>query len=240
MNDSVYRVSLDVHKSGAQAEIRVKKGDNARKIIFALTDGGIPWAPGEGVTANFYAEKPGGTVVYNSCELDGSTVTYQLTGGTTDTVGLCTCEIRVTDPNTDRLLTSPRFNLIVDDVVYDDDAVEAEAETELGVLDDLIGDSEAWAKGTRNDEPVESTDPAYRNNSKHYANLAKEERLSATYYADRAAADAARAEAGVPVLYGTTTLVPAVILTGEQYQALVDAGTVDPAKLYLIYEEDET
>ena len=33
-------------------------------------------------------------------------------------------------------------------------------------------DAEAWAKGTRNGEPVPSTDPAYNNSAKHYAEQA--------------------------------------------------------------------
>lgn len=44
--------------------------------------------------------------------------------------------------------------------------------TELQGLIDVQEDSEAWAKGTRGGTPVSSSDPAYHNNSKYYAESA--------------------------------------------------------------------
>lgn len=240
MNKTTFDLALDVGVSGPSGEVRVKQGDNARVIRAVLYDGGKPYRLAPGVTVNFWERKPDGEVVYNPCETDGDAILCTLTAGTTDAPGVCECEFRVIDPAAGELLTSPRFTVFVDGSVYDDDAAEAAAGAELGVLDSLIGDAEAWAVGKREGADVPEGDPAYRNNSKHYAGLAKEERISAKYYGDRAAADAARAEAGVPRLYGTDTPVPSVILTEEQYQALVAAGTVDPGKLYLIYEAGET
>lgn len=61
-------------------------------------------------------------------------------------------------------------------------------------------------------------------------------------------ADAAEIECGIsqklgdvlPTVMGqTAAVVPASLLTQEQYDALVEGGTVDPGRLYLIYEEDE-
>jgi len=48
-------------------------------------------------------------------------------------------------------------------------AAEAEAEAE---------NAEAWAKGTRNGEDVQSTDPTYQNNAKYYADLAMQRVLN--------------------------------------------------------------
>ena len=43
------------------------------------------------------------------------------------------------------------------------------AESAAGSASDSSEDAEAWAKGTRNGVPVPSTDPAYENNSKYWA-----------------------------------------------------------------------
>ena len=67
MNDSKYRVSLDIHDTGSQAMLNVKKNDTARKIYFSFTDGGRPYKIAEGCTAKFRAKKPDGTILFNNC-----------------------------------------------------------------------------------------------------------------------------------------------------------------------------
>ena len=44
-----------------------------------------------------------------------------------------------------------------------------EAQEALEAFDQDVSDAEAWAVGTRNGTPVESTDPTYHNNAKYYA-----------------------------------------------------------------------
>ena len=43
------------------------------------------------------------------------------------------------------------------------------AEEDLAAFDQDVSDAEAWANGTRNGVPVESSDPAYHNNAKYWA-----------------------------------------------------------------------
>ena len=40
------------------------------------------------------------------------------------------------------------------------------------------------------------------------------------------------------VLGGDGTLVPATLLTQEEYDGMQEAGTLDPNRLYLVYEDD--
>lgn len=47
-----------------------------------------------------------------------------------------------------------------------------EAQEALDAFEQDVSDSEAWAVGTRDGDPVGSTDPAYHNNSKYYAEQA--------------------------------------------------------------------
>lgn len=54
-------------------------------------------------------------------------------------------------------------------------------------------DSEAWAKGTRNGSTVSSTDPAYQNNAKYYAELSSNNASSAVASASNAATSEANA-----------------------------------------------
>jgi hypothetical protein len=46
------------------------------------------------------------------------------------------------------------------------------AETAQGLAEDSAEDAEAWAKGTRNGTDIPSTDPAYHNNAKYWAEQA--------------------------------------------------------------------
>lgn len=48
-------------------------------------------------------------------------------------------------------------------------AAQSAAEAAQGFAEDSAEDSEAWAVGTRDGSPVPSTDPAYNNNSKYWA-----------------------------------------------------------------------
>lgn len=49
---------------------------------------------------------------------------------------------------------------------------ESNASNSAGDASDSAEDSEAWAVGTRNGQAVPSTDPAYNNNAKHWAESA--------------------------------------------------------------------
>ena len=73
--------------------------------------------------------------------------------------------------------------------------------------DNSAEDAEAWAKGTRNGEPVPSTDPAYENNSKYYAE------------------EAAQSVTGVSSFNGRTGAVTPA--NGDYTKSMVGLGNVD-------------
>ena len=60
----------------------------------------------------------------------------------------------------------------------------ADVKAEVAKAEDFSEDSEAWAKGTRGGDPVESTDPTYNNNAKHYSEVASDEKDSAEAWAN--------------------------------------------------------
>ena len=125
MNNSIYRVCLDVHTTHSQTQLEISKGDNAREIEFTLTDGGAVYHI-EGCTAIFRARKPDGTVLYNSCDVEEGKIKYQLTTQTSADVGILQCELELISDG--KVLTSPRFTLRVADTVYDDSEIESEDE----------------------------------------------------------------------------------------------------------------
>ena len=45
-------------------------------------------------------------------------------------------------------------------------------------------------------------------------------------------------QAALPHEYVNHTIVPATVISQEQYRELVESGTVDPTILYLVYEGD--
>ena len=40
MNNSIFRINLDIHDTRTQASVRITQNDTARQIIISLSDGG--------------------------------------------------------------------------------------------------------------------------------------------------------------------------------------------------------
>lgn len=80
------------------------------------------------------------------------------------------------------------------------EAAQAAAEAAAGSIGDEVEQAEAWAAGTRDGQPVPSTDPAYHNNAAYYAGQAGTSATAAAASATSAASDAEDAEA-----YGAAT-----------------------------------
>ena len=128
MNTADFYLSLDIHETNAQAALRVKKGDTARRLLISLTENGKPYDITADCSAVFTAKKPDGNLLYNACTVTGNRIVYPLTPQTTAAAGEVACELRLYGANS-ALITSPRFLLLVDDTVYSDgDVVESTSE----------------------------------------------------------------------------------------------------------------
>lgn len=121
MRGSIYRLSLDMQATASQVQITAKQYDTARKIYVTLTEDGIPHAIEEGCEAVMTIKKPNGAILLSDCDIDliNSVIMYEFGENTASTLGLCECEVKVTDPN-DVLITSPRFTMLVAENVYND------------------------------------------------------------------------------------------------------------------------
>lgn len=124
MNMFIHCLSLDIREPMTQAYINVKKGDTARKLIFTFSNYGSAYHISDGCTAVFRAKKPDGTILFNSCTINGNAVEYIFTSQTVAAVGIVECEVTLADAD-GKQITSPRFALIVENVLYSDDEVES-------------------------------------------------------------------------------------------------------------------
>lgn len=151
MNALKHRLTLEMTVLYSQATIHIKKGDTKNKLIISLSENGKPYEITNNVYAAFVGNKPDGRIVFNECDIVGNTIEYTITAQTSAAVGMVACELRLYD-NNGELLTSPRFTVVVDETVYDEDRVETESANEINVLDSLIVEANALLEANKRGE----------------------------------------------------------------------------------------
>lgn len=124
MNNSIYKITLDMHETTSQVIMNMKKNDSGREIHICFTDSGKPFKMDDGVIATFRAKKPDGTILYNNCHTDADHIVYTLTNQTTSEVGIVECEVTLYS-RTRKQITSARFSILVEDILYSDSEVES-------------------------------------------------------------------------------------------------------------------
>ena len=125
-------LSLDMLKNGSQGFIRVKKGESgARQLIIRLYTGSTPYLPDAGSSVTFRAATPDGNKVFNATIISDNLVTVELTTQLVAALGPVRCELSIYGAN-NAVLYSPQFDIVVEDNLYDDGAIESTNEyTEL-------------------------------------------------------------------------------------------------------------
>lgn len=126
MEKQVYRKSLDLQKSGAQWSIDVKLNDvNSRRIVISLTDGGKAFILGGDMIATIYGKKTDGNVIYKDCTIENGMAIVDVQKQLITAAGTVECELRIYDSNAAgaQLLTTPRFNIEVYDVLSDENRI---------------------------------------------------------------------------------------------------------------------
>ena len=143
-NNSVFSFSLDLHETQSQIAIPVTQYDTARTFLISLREGTTPFYIADGVKVVFSAKKPDGTVLLTDCAIvNNLEVRYDFTAQTTSAEGLVDCQLRVYDPN-EVLISSPRFCVVVDERVVNDNDVTL-SESDKSALDTVLN----WAKDTK-------------------------------------------------------------------------------------------
>ena len=136
MTNSYYKISLDIHDHGSSVSLKAKRGDTGRVLCITLMDGRNPYAITPECYAVFTAKKADGNILYNHCSIVGNTIGYTFTPQTTAAVGKAECEIKLYGAD-NKLITSARFNLLVEDTVYNE-GDEVESTKEVTALTALV------------------------------------------------------------------------------------------------------
>lgn len=139
MNDSIKKISLDIHNTSSGESVNAKRGDTGRKICISLVDGGIPYTISKECYAVFTAKKPDGKVVYNDCSIENNTIIYKITEQTVAAEGRVNCEIKLYGAD-NKLITSPKFTIMVYGTVYNE-GDEVESSSEFSALTRLVSDA---------------------------------------------------------------------------------------------------
>ena len=127
MNNSIHRISLDIHNTGSQVSISANKRDTARSLHITLTENGKPYRIAEDCSAVFYMKKPADingdrATVYNHCNIEGNLICYDFVSANTENAGVADCEVTLTGAD-GRIITSPHFTMVIDETLIDEDAV---------------------------------------------------------------------------------------------------------------------
>ena len=141
MTNSYYKISLDIHDHGSQVSLKAKKGDTGRLLYITLMDGRKPYVITPECSAVFTARKADGNILYNSCSIIDNMICYEFTPQTTSAVGRAECEIKLYGAE-NKLLTSARFSLVVEDTVYNE-GDEIESSDEFSALTALMSEATA-------------------------------------------------------------------------------------------------
>lgn len=175
----IHKLTLDTAKQGVQAAIPVTVSDSGSHLLMiSFCTNGIPVTIEPGMVATFYALKPDGTEVVNSCvcySQEGAyanTVLHTVSAGTLAVPGQVNARIIVGDGESTYF--SPRFILRVEENEFLDSELTSTSEySQLIALasssNDMALNAEAWAVGTKGGIAVAEGEAQYQNNARYYA-----------------------------------------------------------------------
>ncbi len=129
-------ITVDLWNPSVPPYVNVKQGDSQREIAVTLTAGGNEINPE--VIPDIYIKKPDGTLIYNSCTLEGATIVIPLTAQSLAAAGEAKAELQMTYG--DGVLSTPIFNLTILPTNIDDQAVEST--NEFGALQTALQEVE--------------------------------------------------------------------------------------------------
>lgn len=171
---------INMISGGVRSYVNVSQYDVGSEINFALYNNSSAFTPPAGTTVRVEGRKPDGNGFSYSASLSDNVVTVTVTDQMTVLSGEVLCELRLTKDSVD--IGTANFILAVEEAPINSDIPISD--TEIPAIIELARQeqytAEAWAKGTRNGEPVSSSDPTYHNNSKYWANQAKKFIVEAT------------------------------------------------------------
>lgn len=220
---SEFRFTLDIHALTSRVSLGVKKGETGRRLRIHLTENGYPYHIPENCFAVFTAKKPDGNDIFNDCVIEDCEILYDVTEQTVSTTGLLPCAINLYGVEGE-LLISATFQMIVYSAPVDQSDIESTSEykalaTLIAEAQALKDDMEEGGPGGYYIPEVEQVDDTTL-------------RISFTPSSkEMPAVDPV--EVKLPEYSGddSSQIIP---LTQDEYDALVESGTVQETTLYVI------
>ena len=130
----VQKFEIEMSGSTKQFMVSAKQGDRATRYVeVTLLSDGEPYSIPEGSSVTAYIRKPDRKRVYTACSFSGAVVTLELTSQTLAAAGTARCEIEVKSADLSQVITSVTFEIEIEPMVKDEDAVISG--DEMSVLD---------------------------------------------------------------------------------------------------------
>ena len=178
--------NLQYAPDGVSPVIHVSQFDSGRQFRFKIYDGSTPYSMPSGTTARIDGIKPDGHgfSYTDKVSISGNTATITTTEQMTVIAGTVKCELRFLNGYDN--IGTVNFLMVVEESPINGDTNISETEIpaiiEVATANRL--ESEAWARGTKDGVPVDSSAEQYHNNSKYYS---EQSAASATASAQSAA-----------------------------------------------------
>ena len=180
------QTNLQYAPNGVNPVIHVSQFDSGRQFRFKIYDGSTPYSMPSGTTARIDGIKPDGHgfSYTDKVSISGNTATITTTEQMTVIAGTVKCELRFLNGYDN--IGTVNFLMVVEESPINGDTNISETEIpaiiEVATANRL--ESEAWARGTKDGVPVDSSAEQYHNNSKYYS---EQSAASATASAQSAA-----------------------------------------------------
>lgn len=168
----VYKVQVSMNQAHIVASGLVfKQGDFGFQLEIEVLDFDTT-----GVTPQIVFRKSAGAVESTTITQSGNKFTYTIVGTELDTPGPAICDLKLKNSTTQRISTAS-FGFMVEADTLDGLNEHANSYSDTigqiwNTLQDFSEDSEAWAVGTKNGVPVDTSAPQHGNNAKWYAGIA--------------------------------------------------------------------
>lgn len=165
----VYHVQVSMNQSSTVLTGLVfKQGDFGFQIEIEVLDFDVT-----GTTPQIVFRKSQGAVESTTISVSGNKYTYTIKGNELDVPGVGICDLKLKNTTTQRISTASfQYEVIADTLDGLNEHANSYSDTIAQIwetLQDYSEDSEAWAVGTKNGVPVDTSQPQHANNAKWYA-----------------------------------------------------------------------
>lgn len=175
MPNVIYTATLDFTDNGVfNAGWRIKQGDfGSSSLNITLSDNGVIFFD-DSIEPEIVFKRADGRSVISTMQSAGENsgyYIYNFVGNELAVPGPCVVDVKVNGSDSRTSTASCRFDVVEDTIGYDETGAETYNNPVASLIDIALtksGEAEAWAVGTRNEQPVGPGDPTFENNSKYY------------------------------------------------------------------------